>query len=39
MAAAESYPEDLRYHAEHDWARLDGDELNLVALIQNLDAL
>ena len=26
MAAAESYPEDLRYHAEHDWARLDGDE-------------
>ena len=26
MAAAESYPGDLRYHAEHDWARLDGDE-------------
>jgi glycine cleavage system H protein len=22
----ESYPEDLRYHAEHDWARIDGDE-------------
>ena len=21
-----SYPEDLKYHAEHDWARLDGDE-------------
>ena len=20
-----SYPEDLKYHAEHDWARLDGD--------------
>jgi glycine cleavage system H protein len=20
-----SYPEDLRYHAEHDWARIDGD--------------
>jgi glycine cleavage system H protein len=20
-----SYPDDLRYHAEHDWARLDGD--------------
>jgi glycine cleavage system H protein len=19
------YPEDLRYHAEHDWARIDGD--------------
>ncbi len=26
MAAAESYPDDLRYHEEHDWARLDGDE-------------
>ena len=24
--AAESYPEDLRYHPEHDWARIDGDE-------------
>jgi glycine cleavage system H protein len=23
---AESYPEDLLYHPEHDWARLDGDE-------------
>jgi glycine cleavage system H protein len=22
----ESYPEDLRYHPEHDWARIDGDE-------------
>jgi glycine cleavage system H protein len=22
----ENYPEDLRYHAEHDWARVDGDE-------------
>jgi glycine cleavage system H protein len=20
-----SYPEDLRYHPEHDWARIDGD--------------
>jgi glycine cleavage system H protein len=20
-----SYPDDLRYHAEHDWVRLDGD--------------
>ena len=26
MAAAESYPEDLKYHREHDWARIDGDE-------------
>jgi glycine cleavage system H protein len=26
VAAAESYPDDLRYHAEHDWARVEGDE-------------
>ncbi len=26
MAAAESYPDELRYHPEHDWARVDGDE-------------
>jgi glycine cleavage system H protein len=26
MAAAESYPDDLRYHPEHDWARIEGDE-------------
>ena len=26
MAAAESYPDGLKYHAEHDWARIDGDE-------------
>ena len=25
MAEA-SYPEDLRYHPEHDWARVDGEE-------------
>jgi glycine cleavage system H protein len=24
--AAESYPEDLLYHREHDWARIDGNE-------------
>jgi glycine cleavage system H protein len=24
--AEESYPEDLRYHAEHDWARVDGEQ-------------
>jgi glycine cleavage system H protein len=29
VAAAESYPDDLRYHPEHDWARLDGDEATL----------
>jgi glycine cleavage system H protein len=26
LAAAESYPVDLKYHAEHDWARVEGDE-------------
>jgi glycine cleavage system H protein len=25
VAAEESYPEDLRYHHEHDWARVEGD--------------
>ena len=29
MAAQESYPDDLRYHAEHDWARIDGAEATL----------
>jgi glycine cleavage system H protein len=24
--AEASYPEDLRYHPEHDWARIDGEE-------------
>jgi glycine cleavage system H protein len=26
VAASESYPEELLYHSEHDWARIDGDE-------------
>jgi glycine cleavage system H protein len=26
VAASESYPDDLRYHREHDWARVEGDE-------------
>jgi glycine cleavage system H protein len=29
VAAAESYPDDLRYHPEHDWARIEGDEATL----------
>ena len=29
MAAQESYPSDLKYHAEHDWARVDGDTATL----------
>jgi glycine cleavage system H protein len=24
--AEESYPPELKYHSEHDWARIDGDE-------------
>jgi glycine cleavage system H protein len=24
--ADESYPEDLKYHPEHDWARIEGEE-------------
>ena len=26
MAATESYPQELKYHQEHDWARIDGEE-------------
>jgi glycine cleavage system H protein len=26
VTASESYPDDLLYHAEHDWARIEGDE-------------
>ena len=26
MAASESYPDDLQYHREHDWARVDEGE-------------
>jgi glycine cleavage system H protein len=29
MAASESYPDGLRYHHEHDWAKIDGDEATL----------
>ena len=25
MAPEESYPEELKYHTEHDWARIEGD--------------
>jgi glycine cleavage system H protein len=27
--ADEHYPEDLKYHPEHDWARIDGDTATL----------
>ena len=26
MAAEQSYPEDLLYHPEHDWVRIEGEE-------------
>jgi glycine cleavage system H protein len=29
VAAAESYPDELRYNEEHDWARIDGEEATL----------
>jgi len=29
MAAEESYPDDLAFHHEHDWARIEGDEATL----------
>ena len=29
MALTETYPDDLKYHPEHDWARIDGDEATL----------
>jgi len=25
LASDESYPDELKYHPEHDWARIDGD--------------
>ena len=39
MAANESYPEDLLYHPEHDWARIEGDEAVLGVTWYAQDAL
>ncbi len=39
MAASESYPDDLRYHPEHDWARIEGDEAVLGITWYAQDAL
>jgi glycine cleavage system H protein len=39
MAAVESYPDDLKYHREHDWARIDGDEAVLGVTWFAVDAL
>jgi len=29
VPAAETYPDDLKYHREHDWARIEDDEATL----------
>jgi glycine cleavage system H protein len=39
MAAEESYPEDLRYHREHDWARIEDGEAVLGVTWYAQDAL
>jgi len=39
VAAEESYPDDLRYHAEHDWARVEGDVATLGITWYAQDAL
>ena len=39
MAAPESYPDDLLYHREHDWARVEGDEATVGITWYAQDAL
>jgi glycine cleavage system H protein len=39
VAAAETYPDDLKYHTEHDWARIDGEEATLGITWYAQDAL
>ena len=39
MAAAESYPDDLLYHSEHDWARIEDGEAVLGVTWYAQDAL
>jgi glycine cleavage system H protein len=39
VAADESYPEELKYHREHDWARVDGDEATVGITWYAQDAL
>jgi glycine cleavage system H protein len=34
-----SYPDDLKYHEEHDWARIDGDEATFGVTWYAQDAL
>ena len=37
--ASETYPEDLKYHPEHDWARIEGEEATLGITWYAQDAL
>ena len=39
MAADESYPDQLKYHREHDWARIEGDTATLGVTWYAQDAL
>jgi glycine cleavage system H protein len=39
VAAEESYPDDLKYHKEHDWARIDNDTATLGITWYAQDAL
>ena len=39
MAAEEEYPEGLKYHREHDWARIEGDEATMGITWHAQDAL
>ena len=39
MAAEESYPGELKYHREHDWARVDGDTVTVGITWYAQDAL
>ena len=39
MAAAESYPDELTYHAQHDWARIEDGEAVLGITWYAQDAL
>jgi glycine cleavage system H protein len=39
VAVAESYPDELRYHPEHDWARIEGEEAVLGITWHAQDAL
>jgi glycine cleavage system H protein len=37
--ADETYPDELKYHPEHDWARIDGDQATLGITWYAQDAL